>query len=96
MLDIYFQVTDCKKSTATVDFIGENIIRVAKDAFVCAICDHKSKLRCNARKHIRVVHLKERKHNCSYCNASFQQKSNLKSHERICKAKPQSDESQAY
>ena len=48
------------KASVTPDTIEENIIEMDKDTFLCALCHSNSKRRCDTRKHIRVVHLKER------------------------------------
>ena len=61
------------------------ILTLDTEAFACAICLRKSKRRYDIRKHIRLVHLKERKHMCCFCKASFQQRCDTIRHLKKCR-----------
>ena len=68
--------------------VDQHYIKRAQDSFVCMLCHKDCKRPSQIRQHIRLVHLKERKHRCSFCDASFGLKGHRTSHEKICKAKP--------
>ena len=53
----------------------------------CRICKKISRCKSNARKHVRVVHLKIRSAFCAYCGRGFGQTSNKKAHELSCAMK---------
>ena len=71
----------------TPDNIEQHIISKTKDSHICALCHKETKARTNIRQHIRLVHLKERKHRCQFCDATFTHKGNAKQHEKICKSR---------
>ena len=71
----------------TQETVEQHIISENKNSHICSICLKMSKTRGDARKHIRLVHLKERNHHCPYCGASFFKKWNVTQHEKICKAR---------
>lgn len=48
--------------------------------FKCEICSHRFVLKNKLTRHINVVHLKQKKHLCTYCNRSFAAQQTLRDH----------------
>ena len=67
---------------------GDFLTHVSFDgeAFRCAICHHKTKIKSHAVEHVRCVHFKIRRHKCQNCNKSCSSKANLMRHFGSCQA----------
>ena len=62
--------------------------QLASNQWLCLCCQKVYTLKDNARKHIRVVHLKEKKFSCDFCGHKSATKFNHNKHLEVCKAKP--------
>ena len=50
----------------------------------CGLCEKTCSSKGNARLHVRLVHLEEKKFRCHHCDKQFGMKGNLSAHLRIC------------
>ena len=69
-----------KPSLDTSDMFAECILAGEK-IFVCGVCNYKTKIRPNMRKHVECMHSDNPPcFRCSTCGSSFKEKSKLKGH----------------
>ena len=69
--------------TAASD-ISSAIQELAGNQWLCLFCQKICTTKANVRKHIKIVHLKEKKYACDKCGEKFGQKSGVTQHSRIC------------
>ena len=65
------------------------IVGLDDGQWLCCYCQKTCSSRTNARQHIRLVHLKEKKFACPFCGYKTGLKGNLTAHLKACKNKPQ-------
>ena len=63
------------------------IQRLARNKLICLCCHKTFSQKSDARKHMRVVHLKEKKFVCEFCGQKSATNYNHKKHLQVCKTK---------
>ena len=64
--------------------------------WICTLCRQHFTRGYSLQEHIRVVHMKERPHQCSNCPMRFGKRSNMTAHEKVCKVKTEKELLKTY
>ena len=77
-------------------FVDANVQKLADGRYMCAICQTLGKQSSHMRRHIKMVHLKERKHACMFCGKTFASNQMRSHHENVSCKKKQSEHLAEY
>ena len=81
-----------KQHLKLTNFVQQNGV----SDWVCTLCRQHFTRGYSLQEHIRVVHMKERPHQCSNCPMRFGKRSNMTAHEKVCKMKSEKELMKTY
>ena len=77
-----------QKSAVISENSSDGVVQVQGGFWMCRYCANQYSTRTYVIKHIKTVHLKEKKFVCNFCQNAFSTKQRMISHGKICKMKP--------